>query len=234
MNIDPLVQEIRHGALAAAVLAAIVAPGSLDAQTTGTITGVVSTSGAAPAKPIRVTMDQRVCGDELPDETIVAGRNGALVHAIVRIAGVKARSATGAHGIVNEKCRFTPRVQIVRPNATISTTSSDPILHTTNVQTETGRTIFNVALPVAGVKINRSVSGAGLLRLSCNTHPWMRGWVLVTDEAAAVTGADGRFTLSEVPPGTYDVAVWHETLKGAPQKVTVTAGQTTTIDFALK
>lgn len=64
--------------------------------------------------------------------------------------------------------------------------------------------------------------------------PWMRGWVLVTDEAAAVTGADGRFTLSEVPPGTYDVAVWHETLKGAPQKVTVTAGQTTTIDFALK
>ena len=62
----------------------------------------------------------------------------------------------------------------------------------------------------------------------------MRGWVLVTDEAAAVTGADGRFTLSEVPPGTYDVAVWHETLKGAPQKVTGTAGQTTTIDFAMK
>lgn len=234
MNIDPLVQEIRHGALAAAVLAAIVAPGSLDAQTTGTITGVVSTSGAAPAKPIRVTMDQRVCGDELRDEAIVVGRNGAVANAIVRIAGVKIRSVATAHGIRNEKCRFEPRVQIVRPNATISTTSSDPILHTTNAQTETGRTIFNVALPVAGVKINRPVSGAGLLRLSCNTHPWMRGWVLVTDEAAAVTGADGRFTLSEVPPGTYDVAVWHETLKGAPQKVTVTAGQTTTIDFALK
>lgn len=233
MNLDRLVQEIRHGALAAGVLAAIVAQGSLDAQTTGTITGVVSTS-AASAKPIRVTMDQRVCGDELPDDAIVAGRNGAVANAIVRIPGVKIRGAAGAHGIVNEKCRFTPRVQIVRPNATITTTSSDPILHTTNAQTETGRSIFNVALPVAGVKINRSVSGAGLLRLSCNTHPWMRGWVLVTDEPAAVTGADGRFTLSEVPPGTYDVAVWHETLKGAPQKVTVTAGQTTTSDFALK
>jgi hypothetical protein len=234
MNLDRLVQEIRHGALAVGVLAAIVAPGSLDAQMTGTITGVVSTNVAASAKPIRVTMDQRVCGDELPDEAIVAGGNGALANAIVRIAGVKIRSATGAQGILNEKCRFTPRVQIVRPNATITTTSSDPVLHTTNAQTATGRTIFNVALPIAGVKINRSVSGAGLLRLSCNTHPWMRGWVLVTDEAAAVTGADGRFTLSEVPAGTYEVAVWHESLKGVPQKVTVTAGQTATIDFALK
>ena len=234
MNIDRLVQEIRHGALAVGVLAAIVAPGSMHAQTTGTITGIVSTNVAASARPIRVTMDQRVCGDELPDEAIVAGRDGALANAIVRVAGVKIRSAAGTPGILNEKCRFAPRVQIVRPNATITTTSSDPILHTTNAQTDTGRTIFNVAVPIAGVKINRSVSGAGLLRLSCNTHPWMRGWVLVTDEAAAVTGTDGRFTLSEVPAGTHEVAVWHESLKGAPQKVMVTAGQTATIDFALK
>ena len=234
MNIDRLVQEIRHGALAVGVLAAIVAPGSLDAQTTGTITGTVTTSVAASPKPIRVTTAQRVCGDELGDGAIVTGRNGALANAIVKISGVRVRGATGSQGIVNEKCRFAPRVQIARPNATITTTSSEPILHTTNAQTDSGRTIFNVAVPVVGVKINRSINGAGLLRLSCNTHPWMRGWVLVTDEAAAVTGADGRFTLGEVPAGTYEVAVWHEALKGAPQKAVVTPGQTATIDFIVK
>ena len=228
MNIDRLVQEIRHGALAVGVLAAIVAPGSLDAQTTGTITGTVTTSVAASPKPIRVTTAQRVCSDELGDGAIVTGRNGALANAIVKISGVRVRGATGSQGIVNEKCRFAPRVQIARPNATITTTSSEPILHTTNAQTDNGRTIFNVGVPVAGVKINRSVNGSG------NTHPLMRGWVLVTDEAAAVTGADGRFTLGEVPAGTYEVAVWHEALKGAPQKAVVTPGQTATIDFIVK
>ena len=48
--------------------------------------------------------------------------------------------------------------------------------------------------------------------------------MVVTSEAAAVSGADGRFTIDNVPPGTYELRVWHEALKGAPQKVTVGAG----------
>lgn len=233
MSIDRFVQEIRHGALAVAVLAAIIAPGSLDAQTTGTITGTVTTTAAA-TRSLRVTIDQQVCGQELPDEAIVTERSGGLAHAIVRIAGVRAPAAAGAPGVLNEKCRFVPRVQIVPPNATITTSSNDPILHTTNAQTENGRTIFNVAVPIPGVKIPKPVKNPGLLRLSCNTHPWMRGWVLVTDDIAAVTGADGRFTLRDVPAGAYELTVWHESLKGTPQRVTVTPGQTATVNFAVK
>ena len=78
------------------------------------------------------------------------------------------------------------------------------------------------------------ISGAGNVRLSCNTHPWMRGWLVAAAEAAAVSGADGRFTIDNIPPGTYDVRVWHETLKGAPQKVTVSAGKPSEINFQLK
>ena len=57
---------------------------------------------------------------------------------------------------------------------------------------------------------------------------------MVTDEAAAVSGGDGRFTIDNIPPGTYDVRVWHETLKGASQKVTVTAGKPAEVSFQLK
>ena len=46
------------------------------------------------------------------------------------------RHRTGKSGIMNEKCSFSPRVQVVRPNATITTSSKDPILHTTNAMTE--------------------------------------------------------------------------------------------------
>jgi hypothetical protein len=123
---------------------------------------------------------------------------------------------------------------VVRPNAAIRTTSRDPILHTTQAQLENGRSIFNVALPVPGINITKAIGGAATVRLSCNTHPWMRGWVIVTDYAAAISGADGKFTIDNVPPGSYELRVWHEALKGAPQKITVVAGKPSEIKFQLK
>jgi plastocyanin len=224
---------VRQGAVAAGLLAALLAPRAIEAQGAGTVTGVVTTKAAAP-KPLRVTMDQRVCGNELPDEAVVVDAAGHLANAVVTLAGVKAPPAADKPGIMNEKCRFAPRVQVVRPNATITTSSKDPILHTTNAQIDGGRNLFNVAVPVPGITIAKPIGGAGLVRLVCNTHPWMRGFVSVTDDLAAVTPADGTFTLSNVPAGTYELRIWHESLKSAPQKVTVAAGQTATVAFDLK
>lgn len=204
----------------------------LAAQATGTITGVITTK-AVGLKPLRVTMDQRVCGDELPDEAIVVDGAGGLANAVVTLAGVKSGANAKASGIANQKCRFAPRVQVVAPNATITTTSSDPILHTTNASLD-GKSLFNVAVPIPGININKPVNGAGLVRVVCNTHPWMRGYLIVTDDVAAVSGGDGRFSLGNVPAGTYEMRVWHESLKAAPQKVTVAAGQTATVNFELR
>ena len=180
-----------------------------------------------------MTIDQKVCGNELPDEAIVVDAQGHLANAVVILTGLKKPGAAEAV-VVNEKCRFAPRVQVVRPNATVKTTSKDPMLHTTQAQLENGRTIFNVALPLPGINIAKPVGAAGVVRLNCNIHQWMRGWMIVTDDAAAVSGADGRFTIADVPPGTYEARVWHESLKAAPQKITVTAGKPTVINFLLK
>ena len=136
--------------------------------------------------------------------------------------------------ITNDKCAFAPRVLIVRPSANVKTTSKDPILHTTNAQLPNGRTLFNVALPIAGITITKSIGNAGKVRLSCNTHPWMRGWLMVTDEAAAITGADGQFSIDNVPPGTYELRIWHESLKSAPQRITVAAGKPTDLTVQMK
>ena len=209
-----------------------LASASLGFAQTGSITGRVTTTAKGVA-PVRVTIDQKVCGDELPNEAIVVDAQGRLANAVVVLTGVKQQHATESI-VVNEKCRFTPRVQLIAPKASVKTSSKDPILHTTNAQLENGRTLFNVAVPMPGITITKAITGGGNVRLSCNTHPWMRGWMVVTSEAAAVSGADGRFTIDNVPPGTYELRVWHEALKGAPQKVTVSAGKPTEVTFALR
>ena len=198
----------------------------------GSVTGTVSTTAKGLA-PVRVTIDQKICGAELPDQAIVVDAQGRLANAVVVLTGVK-RAAAAEATVTNDKCAFAPRVQVVRPNANVKTTSKDPILHTTNAQLESGRTLFNVALPIAGLTVAKTISGAGNVRLSCNTHPWMRGWMVVTDDAAVVTGSDGRFSLENVPPGSYELRIWHESLKSAPQKITVVAGKPTDVSVTMK
>ena len=198
----------------------------------GTITGVVTTTVPA-LRPLRVTADIKVCGTQLPDEAIAVGAGGVLANVVVTLTGVKVRTPYPDPQVTNEHCRFVPRVQLARPGAPTKTTSTDPLLHTTNAQQDGGRTLFNVGLPVPGLVVTRPLNGPGLVRLTCNTHTWMRGFVVVTDEMGAVSGADGRFQLAGIPPGTYELRVWHEMLKTPPIKVTVTAGGTSDVKIAV-
>lgn len=198
----------------------------------GSVTGTITTTAKGMA-PVRVTIDQKICGNELPDEAIVVDAQGRLANAVVFLTGLK-RAVTSEPVVMNEKCRFAPRVQLAKPLANIRTSSKDAVLHTTQAQQENGRTIFNVALPVPGLNISKPIGAAGTVRLNCNTHPWMRGWIVATDEAAAISGADGRFTIDNLPPGSYELRVWHEALTGAPQKITVVAGKPAEISFQLK
>ena len=218
--------------LALGILGTLACAQVIAGQATGSITGVVTTR-AKGAPPTRVTIDQNVCGNELPDEAIVVDAQGHLANSVISVVGLTS-SVPRDPVITNERCRFGPRVQLTRPKSSVRTTSRDPILHTTQAQEASGRSIFNVALPMPGLNIARPIGAAGVVRLSCNTHPWMRGWMIVTDDAAAVSGADGRFTINDVPPGTYEARVWHESLKGAAQKITVVAGKPTEVTFSLK
>jgi hypothetical protein len=85
-----------------------------------------------------------------------------------------------------------------------------------------------------GIVIKRPLEkNTGVLRLACDTHPWMRGFVVVSPDRGVVTGNDGTFQIVGIPPGTYDVNVWHESLRAAQQKITVTAGQTVDLQVVL-
>lgn len=202
-------------------------------QASGTITGIVTTKAARPA-PLRVTFDQKICGNSLPDASVAVNDAGQLANVVVTVTGVKAPGPAREGQVVNEQCAFVPRVQVVAPGGSVKTSSRDAVLHTTTVHQDNGRQVFNLALPAPGIELARPVKEAGVLRVSCSTHQWMRGWIVVTDELSAVTGPDGRFRLPGLPAGTYEVRFWHEALSAAPQSVTVSAGGTATVVVDMK
>lgn len=199
----------------------------------GRITGTVTTT-ASPARAIRVGFDQQVCGAQQPNEAIRVGPRGALANVVVTVRGLKARTPAREVRVVNERCAFVPRVQVVAPGGTMATSSRDPVLHTTVLQTPDGRQVLNLALPSPAVELRRPLPGTGTLRVGCSTHQWMRGWIVVTDEVSAVTGTDGTFTLPDLPPGRYEIVLWHEQLRGATQTVTVASGQSVPLTFAMQ
>jgi plastocyanin len=69
----------------------------------------------------------------------------------------------------------------------------------------------------------------------CSVHPEMLGYLFVGQNPYhAVVGADGSFTIKDVPPGDYQVAVWNPKLKAADQGVKVDAGGSATVNFSIK
>ena len=217
---------------AAAFAGASLAGPDAHAREAGTIVGIVTTKEAAQ-KPIRVTIDPAVCGQTVPDESILVDGSGRLANVVLSVPGVKA-AAPAEVVIANDKCRFVPRVSLLQPKGMVKATSHDATLHTMHAAGADGRAFFNVSIPMPKITISRPLDRVGVATLTCSTHTWMRGFVHVTDELSAVSAADGSFRLENVPPGTHQIRVWHETLKAAvPLTATVTDGQTTTVDVTM-
>ena len=217
--------------VALGLAAAVDTPGR--AQGTGTIRGVVTMADPPPAATHAVTADQAVCGESVPDEAIVADAAGHVANAVVRLTGVPWPAEAPAPHIDNAGCRFVPRVQIAPTRSQVLVTSQDDTLHSTHTYDDRNRTGFNIAMPFPGLEINRPLRRPGVVRVECDSHGWMRGWIVVSNDRGAVSGGDGVFVLEGVQAGTHELTIWHERLGAAPRTVTVRGGETTEVAIVL-
>jgi plastocyanin len=202
----------------------------------GTVSGKVLFKGTPPPpRSIPVTTDAGPCGNQQQSEELVVGPDKGIKYAVVHLAGVKGAAPYPAKPVeIDQKgCKFNPHVLIVPKGANLDILNSDSVTHNIHSHS-TANDEFNKNQPSFKKKVSQKFDEAEKVRLSCDVHPWMSGWVVVADDAfTVVTDASGGFQLPNVPAGTYKLEVWQEKLGTQSKEVTVKAGADANVSFEL-
>lgn len=205
----------------------------------GTIKGKVVFRGSLPPmKTIIPTKDQEVCGGIREEPQLILGEDQSLQDAVVYLKAVESGKAWAQSAktpqLENLKCNFVPHVQVVPVESELEIISSDPVLHATHGFFGK-RTVFSITLPNKGDRVKRPLKKAGLVRVECDAHGWMLGWIHVVDNPYyGLTGKNGTFTITDVPPGAYTLVVWQEYTGPTEIPVIVKAKEVVSLSIELK
>ncbi len=203
------------------------------AQGGGTIEAEVKYNGAPVIEKLKVNKDVEKCGTEATIEKIVVGGNKGLANAVVSVPEAKGAPTAKKITIDQHGCKFVPHVSATTPGE-VELKNSDDILH--NIHTySTANPSINKAQPKFKKVMTEKFEKPEVIKLTCDVHSWMLGWVAVmSNPYFGVTDANGATKIENVPPGKYKVDVWHETLGKQTKEVEVKAGQTAKVAFEMK
>ena len=151
---------------------------------------------------------------------------------VVRVVVPGAKVEPGRATLDQQRCRFVPHVVAVPVGSTLDVLNGDDLLH--GVHGHAGpATVFNLPMPFKGQKKSQVLARPGIVRVGCDVHDWMSAWIAVLDVPHfAVTDARGRFSIPDVPPGTWTAIAWHERLGERVGSVTVPASGAATLDLS--
>jgi len=191
----------------------------------GDLTGTFIYDGKPPKSQFfEVTQDKPFCGKhKILDENLVVNRNGGIrdviIHLYIGRSGSQpppihpdyAKTAKARVKLDNAKCRFEPHVVTLRTTQTLIVSNSDLIGHNTNIGTinNPGQ---NILVPAGDtIPFNFRAAERFPVKVTCNIHPWMNGKVLIQDHPyMTVSDANGKFTIKNLPVGTWKFQFRHE------------------------
>ncbi len=185
----------------------------------------------------------------------IVSAEGGLKNAIVLLEGVDAGKPfdLSVPLIEARDCMFQPWITIVRNGHAVEVVNMDPVMHDIQgyeTSLEAGaRVLFNTPLIlnhqhqrgnihathnhapgkslVGPIYLNK---GRRTFYMQCGFHAYMESWAMaVNNPYYAVTDEQGQFTIANVPPGTYQMVVWHpQSGPGLTRMVTIHPDGTTT------
>lgn len=184
----------------------------------GTISGTIRWAGPAPhLTPVAINKDPQICDPNSKKtrdlERLIIGPQGGVANTVVFLKDItrgKAMDLPEQRRFLDQRsCRYEPHILLVPANSDLQMKSSDATLHTIHMD---GAATYNLPFPFTNQMVARKMPTAGLVSLRCNGgHTWMNAEMFVVSHPYyAVTDESGKFELSDVPSGEYEIVAWHE------------------------
>jgi plastocyanin len=138
------------------------------------------------------------------------------------------------HAVMDQRNEtFVPHVLAITTGTTVDFPNSDKFYH--NVFSLSKVQKFDLGRYAAGHSRPVTFNRPGIVRVFCDIHSHMNAFILVFSHPFfAMTEADGRYRIDNVPPGTYAVIAWNEGVSSEPRMVTVPDGAVAELDFTLR
>lgn len=197
----------------------------------GSIKGEVLFNGQVPPNEPLPKAASELCpkAPALDEQVLVA--SGRLRNVMVRISGNPPPDGPAPEPAAVElkSCVYQPRVQGGVAGQLLRISNGDTIPHKVNAAIG-ARSLFKEALP-PGATLEKRLD-KGVVKLTCETHPWEVGYVIVSDNRYFTsTGDTGTFEIKDVPPGSYVLEAWHERFGTRTSAVEVKLGEATNVLF---
>jgi plastocyanin len=225
--------------LATWLVALSVWPGVANAASS--VSGTITFDGKAPAlKPLAMDADP-VCAKKhptpAPNEMLVLGSGNTMANILVYVSkGVpagKTYPAPKTPVVVDQNgCQYKPHVMGIMIGQPYRILNSDGILHNIHSLPKVN-TAFNKPMAATMKETTTTFEKPEpIFQIKCDVHPWMLAYIGVfTHPFYSVTGTDGKFTITGLEPGTYEITAWHERLGTQTATVTVGASDTKAQNF---
>lgn len=206
-----------------------------------TITGIVTFDGKVPTlRPLEMSADP-ACAKMHPtpaaNEMLVLGNGNTMGNIMVWVSkglpAGKTWPAPKTPVVMDQKgCQYHPHVMGIMVGQTYKILNSDGILHNVHALPKINPA-FNRAMPATVKEATATFNKEeAVFHVKCDIHPWMSAYVgAFSHPFFSVTNPDGKFTISGLDPGTYEITAWHERLGTQTATVTVGASDTKTQNF---
>ena len=225
--------------LAAVAVAVGVWPGI--AWAASSVSGTITFAGKPPAlKPLAMEADP-VCTKKhqgpVPAEMLVLGSGNTMGNILVWVSkGLPAGKTwpVPKDPVVLDQngCLYKPHVMGIMAGQPYKILNSDGVAHNVHTLPKVNPS-FNRSMPANLKEVTTSFpKPEPVFQVKCDVHPWMSAFIGVfTHPFFTVTATDGKYTLSGLDPGTYEITAWHERLGLQTASVTVAANDKKTQDF---
>jgi plastocyanin len=206
-----------------------------------TVTGTITFTGTPPPpRPLDMAADPACAKKHTTpalNEMLVLGTGNTMGNIIVWVskglpAGKTYPAPTAPVVLDQNGCQYKPHVMAIMVGQPYKILNSDGILHNVHALPKINAA-FNKPMPAtvkeATVKFDKAEA---IFNIKCDVHPWMNASIGVfAHPFYAVTGPDGKFTISGLDAGTYEITAWHERLGTQTASVTVGATGSKVQDF---